>query len=147
MMAGLPLAGKDSWIEENGDGMPVISLDDIRKELGISPKSGSGKVANLAIERARKLLRRKEPFIWNATNLLRETRQRLVRLFDGYGARVQIVYLEVPYKEIQERNQIRRRQIPGDVLEKMINKLEIPEPWEGYQVKYLYGNDSILFLY
>ncbi|MCI8269965.1 MAG: AAA family ATPase [Lachnospiraceae bacterium] len=134
MMAGLPLAGKDSWIEKYGVGRAVISLDEIRKELGISPKDGSGKVANLAIERARKLLRKKESFIWNATNLMQETRQRLVRLFAGYGARVHILYLEAPYEELLKRNQTRERQIPGNVLEQMIDKLEMPEPWEGYEV-------------
>ena len=134
MMAGLPLAGKDTWIEKNGAGMAVISLDEIRGELGISPREGSGKVANLAIERARKLLRKKESFIWNATNLMQETRQRLVGLFAGYGARVHILYLETPYEELKKRNRERERQIPRKVLEQMIDKLEMPEPWEGYEV-------------
>ena len=134
MMAGLPLAGKDTWIEKNGAGRTVISLDEIRGELGISPREGSGKVANLAIERARKLLRKKESFIWNATNLMQETRQRLVGLFAGYGARVHILYLETPYEELKKRNRERERQIPRKVLEQMIDKLEMPEPWEGYEV-------------
>lgn len=137
MMSGLPLAGKDTWIKENKADRPVVSLDDIRAELGISPKDGSGKVASVAIERSRKLLRRKEPFIWNATNLMQETRQRLIRLFAGYGARVHVVYLEAGYKELQERNQIRKRQIPGNVLEQMIDKMEMPEPWEGYGTEVL----------
>ncbi|MCI9163120.1 MAG: AAA family ATPase [Lachnospiraceae bacterium] len=136
MMSGLPLAGKDTWIKENYGGRPVISLDDIREELGISPKDGSGKVASLAKERSKKLLRKKEPFIWNATNLMQETRQRLIRLFAGYGARVHLVYLEAGYGELLERNQIRKRQIPGKVLEQMIDKTEMPEPWEGYEVRY-----------
>lgn len=141
MMAGIPLAGKDTWIEKNGGGRPVISLDGIREELGVSPKDGSGKVVNLAISRARMLLRKKEPFIWNATNLTQEIRQRLCGLFTGYGARVHIMYLEAPYEEILKRNQIRTRQIPEPVLEKMIDKLEMPEPWEGYEVSYKIDGD------
>ena len=142
MMSGLPLAGKDTWIQSvwnkaGGVGGPVISLDEIRRELGISPKDGSGKVANIAIERAKKLLRKKEPFIWNATNLMQETRQRLVRLFAGYGARVHVIYLETPYDELLKRNQTRDRTIPANVLEQMIDKMEMPEPWEGYEVRYL----------
>lgn len=138
LMSGLPLSGKDSWIEKNGVGMPVISLDDIRKELGISPAKGSGKVAHIALERAKGFLRKKEPFIWNATNIIRETRQKLVKLCAGYGARVHILYLEVPYQELRIRNQKRARYIPEHVLEDMIRKLEIPEPWEAYEVKYLF---------
>lgn len=164
MLSGLPLAGKDTWVKEswNRGNQPigtghegesrvehgtagnymegdVISLDEIRKELGISPKDGSGRVASLAIERARKLLRRKKPFVWNATNLMQETRQRLVRLFAGYGARVHIIYLEAPYEDLLERNRTRERKIPENVLEQMIDKMEMPEPWEGYKVNYWEG--------
>ncbi len=143
LLSGLPLAGKDSWIGEHGKGLPVISLDDIREEKGIAPEEGSGRIVSEAVERARILLRRKEPFIWNATNIIQETRQKLVRLFAGYGARVHILYLEVPYRELIARNQTRARYIPEAVLEKMIRKLEPPEPWEAYEVKWLSGNEGI----
>ncbi len=135
LMAGLPLSGKDSWIEKNGGGRPVISLDEIREQMGVLPGKGSGRVVQTATEQAREFLRRKEPFIWNATNIVRETRQKLVSLFAGYGARVQILYLEVPYRELLARNQKRERYIPGNVLEEMIRKLEIPASWEAYEVK------------
>lgn len=135
LMSGLPLAGKDTWIGKNGKGLPVISLDGIREELGVPPAKETGKVVRIAVERAREYLRRKEPFIWNATNLIRETRQKLTGLFAGYGARVHILYLETPYGELLARNQKRVRHIPGHVLEDMIKKLEIPEPWEAYEVR------------
>ncbi|MDE7479432.1 MAG: AAA family ATPase, partial [Lachnospiraceae bacterium] len=140
LMSGLPLAGKDSWIEQNSDKiygihMPVISLDEIREQLGILPTKGSGRVAQAALEQARRFLRRKQPFIWNATNIIQETRQNLVTLFAGYGARVHILYLEAPYQELLDRNQKRTRYIPEAALEEMIRKLEIPAPWEAYEVK------------
>lgn len=137
LMSGLPLAGKDSWIEKNNADMPVISLDDIREELKLSPAKGSDKAVHTALERAKILLRRKEPFIWNATNIIGETRQKLVKLFAGYGARVHILYLEAPYQELLARNRKRARYIPEPVLERMIRKLELPEPWEAYEVRYL----------
>lgn len=135
LMSGLPLAGKDSWILKNGMEMPVISLDGIREQLRIPPTKNSGKVVQAAMEQARDFLRRKEPFIWNATNIIQETRQKLVSLFAGYGARVHILYLEVPYQELLARNRKRTRYIPENVLEEMIRKLEIPAPWEAYEVK------------
>lgn len=135
LMSGLPLAGKDSWIEKKGKEMPVISLDEIRKKMGISPAKGSGRVVQAALEEAKNLLRRKEPFIWNATNIIQETRQKLVGLFAGYGARVHIMYLEAPYRELFARNRKRERYIPELVLEDMIKKLELPAPWEAYDVK------------
>lgn len=137
MMAGLPLAGKDTWIEKNSGGLPVVSLDDIREKLGIPLAKGSGRVVQAAMEQARVFLRRKEPFIWNATNIIRDTRQKLVSLFAGYGARVHILYLEAPYRELCARNRKRARYIPEAVLEDMIRKLELPAPWEAYEVRAL----------
>lgn len=137
LMSGLPLSGKDSWIEKYGANMPIISLDSIREEYKISPTKNSGKVANIARERARVLLRQKQPFIWNATNIIQETRQKLVTLFADYGARVHIIYLEVPYEKLFIRNQKRKRYIPENVLEEMICKLEIPDPWEAYKVTHI----------
>lgn len=136
LMSGLPLAGKDSWIEKRGMGMPMISLDEIRDQLEVSPEKGSGRVVQAAIEQARNYLRRKESFIWNATNIIQETRQKLTGLFAGYGARVHILYLEAPYQELLARNKKRARYIPEHVLENMIRKLEIPAPWEAYDVRY-----------
>ena len=135
LMSGLPLAGKDTWIETHPFQIPVISLDKIRQELKISPSKKSDKVVQAAMEQAKKYLRKKEAFIWNATNIVQETRQKLIQLFSGYGARVHVIYLEVPYKELQVRNQIRERYIPEKVLEEMIEKLEIPVPWESYSVR------------
>jgi len=134
LMSGLPLAGKDSWIKKNGMDMPVISLDGIRRQLGIPPTKGSGRVVQTAMEQARIYLRQKKTFIWNATNIIQETRQKLVSLFAGYGARVHILYLEVPYQELFARNRKRARYIPENVLEEMIQKLEVPALWEAYEV-------------
>ena len=49
---------------------PVISLDKMRNERGISPtdKTGNGQVIQEAKEQARVYLRRQESFVWNATN-------------------------------------------------------------------------------
>lgn len=137
LMSGLPLSGKDSWIAEKGGGLPVISLDRLREEMGVSPAKGSGRVALAALEQARGFLRKKQPFIWNATNIIRETRRKLTSLCAGYGARVHILYLEVPYRELLKRNSTRQRHIPEHVLEEMIGKLEVPAPWEAEEVRYL----------
>lgn len=142
MMAGLPLSGKDTWIaQKSGEwsDRPVVSLDDLREKMGISPSRPSGQVVREALELARGYLRKGQPFIWNATNLLLETRQKLVRLFADYGARVHILYLEVPYLELLRRNRVRSRHIPESVLDDMIRKLEVPEPWEAYSVTALSG--------
>lgn len=132
LMAGLPLAGKDTWIEGHKKGLPVISLDQIREEYGISPQKGALKVVQIATKRAREHLRRQEPFIWNATNLIFKNREQLCSLFRAYHARIHLVYLEAPYEEILIRNRKRQRSLPLPVLERMIDHMEMPEPWETH---------------
>lgn len=110
----------------------MISLDDIRQEYGISPKNNSGKVVQIAIQRARELMRKKASLIWNATSLIADHRKSLCSLFSAYGARVRLIYLEVPYEELLDRNKKRERTIPPDVLERMIDRMEMPAPWETY---------------
>lgn len=136
LMAGLPLSGKDTYIAHAFSELPVISLDQLREEMGIRPDQGSAKVVAKAREQAKVLLRKKQPFVWNATNIIADTRQKLCRMFEAYGARVHIIYLEVPYRELLERNRQRERYISEAVLERMIGKLEIPGPTEAYRVEY-----------
>ena len=135
VMCGLPLAGKDTYIKENFKEIEVISLDDIREEFNISPRENSGKVVNIGKERAKKYLREKTSFVWNATNLVAETRKKLIDLFSSYGAKVEIIYVEARYKELLKRNKKRERTIPINILNKMIHKFDFPEAFEGYYFK------------
>lgn len=120
---GLPLAGKDTYIKENLNYMNVVSLDDIREEFNVSPMDNSSKIVMIAKDRAKEYLRLKQPFIWNATNIISDTRKKLCNLFSSYGARVKFIYIEAPYNELISRNKIRDRSIPLKVLNNMIHNL------------------------
>src|SRR5258707_2863491 len=50
LMAGLPGVGKDSWVVQHLSDWPVISLDEIRKVLQISPEGNQGQVIQAAKE-------------------------------------------------------------------------------------------------
>jgi len=71
VMSGLPGAGKDTWIAPQRPDHPVVSLDLIRIELGISASDNQGHVIQAAHERAREYLRAGTDFVWNATNVTR----------------------------------------------------------------------------
>lgn len=126
-MMGLPLAGKDTYIKKNFNDLKVISLDDIREELKVTPTKDFGKVGAVAFARAKDLLRKKESFVWNATNLRRETRKKLIRLCNDYGAKIKFIYLEVPYDELMLRNKSRERSLPIEVINKMIKNIDVLE--------------------
>lgn len=136
MLSGLPGTGKDTFIKNNYKDYPVVSLDDIRVELKISPTDNQGLVVATANERAKELLRKKQPFIWNATNITLDIRQLLIPLFEDYGARVKIVFLETEWNEQLRRNSSRKAEVPKNAIEKMLSKLEIPESYETQSVEY-----------
>ncbi|MBM3795428.1 MAG: hypothetical protein FJW31_15495 [Acidobacteria bacterium] len=125
-MCGLPGSGKDTWLAEQAAGLPVISLDAIREELGAAATRQQGHVAHAAKERARILLRDGVSCAWNATNLTREMRAQLVDLFTGYRARVRIVHVEAPAAVLWERNDGRERTVPAAAIERMLNRWEVP---------------------
>ncbi len=134
MMSGLPGTGKDTWIRENLPGLPMVSMDEIRKELRISPADNQGSVVQAAQERAREYLRKKQPFVWNATDLMKDTRKKLIGLFERYGARVRIVYLETEWEQRVQRNQSRKDAVPEAAIDGMLSKIIPPLPDEAQAV-------------
>ncbi|MBQ7969346.1 MAG: AAA family ATPase [Clostridia bacterium] len=134
LMSGLPGTGKDTYIKANFSHLPMISLDEIRKELGIPPTAKQGKVVAIAHERAREYLRKKQPFVWNATNITAQTRDMQISLFEGYGASVETVFLETEWDEQLNRNRNRETQVPSSVIENMLSKLVLPERYESEKI-------------
>ena len=137
MLSGLPGTGKDTWIRQNHPDKPVVSLDDIRRELRIKPTDNQGEVIQTAQGQAREYLREKQPFVWNATDLTKDTRQKLVRLFEGYGARVRIVYLETDWEARKKRNMDRSDAVPEKVITGLLRKAVPPTPDEAVIVEWL----------
>ena len=136
LMSGLSGAGKDTWVEQHADGRPVISLDIIRREMGIAPHKSQGKVVAKAKEIAKEHLRNKQDFIWNATNIGRDLRATVIELLLRYHARVRIVYVEVPYKDLLKQNKDRSDALPEAVLHKLIGKWSPPEVSEAHEASY-----------
>ena len=132
MMSGLPGSGKDTWLRTNRPDLPVVSLDDIRGELEIDATENQGEVAQLARERCRQLLRARTSFAFNATNLLRQTRQRWVDLFADYGARIEMVYVEPPLPAVLAQNRRREKPVPENVILQLAGRCELPTLTEAH---------------
>lgn len=134
LLSGLPGAGKDTYIKAHLAGLPVVSLDAVRGELGVSPSDNQEPVLYAAREKARQFLRTKEPFVWNATNLSRDLRQRPLALAADYRARVRIVYVESSARDLWSQNRNRENAVPQNVMERMIGKWEPPDGSEAHEI-------------
>lgn len=137
LMSGLPGTGKDTWIRNYASECPIISLDDIRKELHVLPTDNQGVVIQEAQERAKAYLRKHQPFVWNATDITRDTRQKQISLFERYGARVRIVYLETDWDTQLQRNNSRADEVPVEAIGKMLGKTVLPLPEEAQAVEWI----------
>lgn len=126
MLSGLPASGKDTWLSRERRNLPMISLDDLRGELDVGPTDNQGEVVQLARERCREFLRSKTSFAFNATNLLKQTRQRWIDLFADYNVRVELVYIEPPMAVILDRARCRERSVPQRVIQELADKSEPP---------------------
>lgn len=134
VMCGLPGAGKDTWLRQNAPELPVISLDALRAELDVDPEDGQGPVIEAARESAREHLRRGRSFAWNATNLSRDIRHRIIDLCADYNARVRLVYVEVPEGTLRARNRAREAAVPDRVIDRLLRRWELPDRTEAHEL-------------
>jgi putative nucleotidyltransferase with HDIG domain len=139
ILSGIAGSGKDFYIRKNKPGFPVISLDDMRRTVKATYNNAkaNGQIIQQAKEQARVYLRKGQPFVWNATNITQQMREQLIDLFDTYRAKVTIVYVETGYHKLLSQNKNRSYPIPESAIERMIDKLEVPQVWEGHDVEYV----------
>lgn len=136
VLSGLPASGKDTWLAQRAKGLDVVSFDDAKAELGLRHGENDGMAAHRAVDKAKSLLRRHEPFVWNATHLSEQMRTKTLDLLYAYDADVTLVYLEVPAPTLFERNRKRDTTLTQKDLERMLHRWEVPLPWEAHAVRH-----------
>ncbi len=137
LMSGLPGAGKDHHVHTHFADWAVISLDELRAEMDVSPDESQGAVINEARDRARRLLRQGRSFVWNATNLSRQLRVQVLSLFLSYQAHIRIVYLEAPAEVLFAQNRQRVCRVPEFVIERLLDRWEVPDRTEAHRVEWM----------
>jgi len=137
MMSGLPGSGKDRWIAENLPDWTKVSLDDLRREMGIDPAGNQGPVISAAREKAREHLRQHRSFVWNATNISSQIRSQCIDLFAKYNARVRIVYVETLPETLYQQNREREGRVPESVINKLLDRWEVPRITEAHMVEWI----------
>lgn len=136
LLSGPPASGKNTWVSRHRPDWPVVSFDDAREALGLRYGKNEGKVAHLAIESAKSLLRERRPFVWNATHLSQRVREKSLSLLFAYDAEVEIVHLEQPPDELLRRNKVRDTSLSNAKLLSMLQCWEVPLPTEAHLVSY-----------
>ncbi|MEM7537287.1 MAG: AAA family ATPase [Chloroflexota bacterium] len=136
LLVGVSGSGKSTWVGQQPDDTTVIRLDDIRAEMtgDVSNQKHNGRVAQLAKERLRAALRQRGNVIWDGTNLREDRRRSLLNIAEDYGAFTRIVVFQTTTETLHQRNRVRDKPIPMDVLERQIERMQWPTRVEAHEL-------------
>lgn len=139
LTVGFPGTGKSSWIKKNFPEVEVISLDNLRKELGLKSNDNQGKLLQVAFEKARCSLRGHKACIWDATCLTPDFRRKQLGLFHDYHAKSRILWFETSWDEEMRRNSSRdlESRVPEDVISDMLGRFQPPDLSDAVSIEHI----------
>lgn len=130
---GLPGSGKSSWFKRH-DIIP-LSSDLVRGLLFDDPTEQ--RYQDLVFSTLRAMLRARmiagRP--WNyidATNLSPKERHSWIKMARDFGYEAHAVFFDVPTEVCMERNRMRSRNVPDEIMQRMGAKLRPPKFEEGF---------------
>lgn len=142
MLCGLPSSGKSTWAEvfakiaeENNKEAYIVSSDAIREELwgDESIQRDHTKVFELARKRIINALRADYDYVvFDATNITRKNRNSIMSQIKHIDCEKRCIIFAEPYHILCERNRVRERRVPEDVIWKMLTRFEVPLFTEGF---------------
>ena len=136
VLKGLPASGKSTYaqiLEESGT-FERVCLDTIREELyGNESIQGDGKkVFEIAQTRMHLIGMRGGNCVYDATNLNRERRKKLIEDMRNYFDVLIIKEFTTPFEFCKARNEKRERQVPLSVMRRMSLQDECVISSEGW---------------
>ena len=143
ILMGLPASGKSTTAESImksawlNDHKPILycSLDATREQLyGTRKKLGGKKVFKKTMEELKLYLSRGATCIYDATNLTKKTRARVLQALTPYYETAEIIFLNTPYETclVQDRNRKFEHQVGQKVIQQMSERIELPSADEGF---------------
>jgi len=137
---GPPGCGKSTWWEKGRENGAIpeqsirINMDAIRKEMtgNESDQSKNFVVAKVAEVKLKACLSERIPVIyWDNTCTKAKYRKDIINLAKDAGYKVIGIHFNVPVKVCLQRNALRLRKVPEDVIERMYASIQENPPTKG----------------
>ena len=151
MMVGIPSSGKSTIAKEiaKQENAVIIATDDLREELfnDVNSQVDNDLVFRTAMQRVKQNLKNRN-VILDATNINYKRRMSMLHELNYIKDLQKIaVLVATPYEECLQRNKMRDRKVPENVIKRMYYNIHIPKYYEGFdeiQIKY---NSSYIFTF
>lgn len=135
-MVGLPGSGKSTYAKkfaEKYDAV-IVSTDAIRKELyGGEAVQGDGKeVFGIAYDRINRALQAGKWVVFDATSITAKSRRKVLSRISWYKGVKKVVFIATPLDVVFRQNAARDRQVPEEVIMRMVKSFNVPMEEEGW---------------
>ncbi len=139
VMSGLSGVGKSSFIKENYPEHNLISLDELRGEIGKHRQDHTkeDKVLQQARLRLKTLLAKREKVVYDSTNIRSDFRDKVLTIGHNYDALTHLNFLTDSLENIVKRDKEREHSVGADVIIKhQDGRFDYPEfdEADGYKL-------------
>ena len=144
ILCGPSGSGKSSHVAEQYGPWDLISVDSIRKEISKETSNSkliSGRVQHTSTERLRVLLAKNARIVFDATNLTKARRDKIIDICKAYGALVLLTVVLTPRSILEAQNQNRTEAIPAEGIQSQIDSFQFPSVSESHIVSYRIRNN------
>ncbi len=138
VMVGPAGSGKSTWVKDFVNGcfnkFQVVSTDDIREEFfgDASVQTDGWRVFKEAYRRIGEYLENGESVIFDATNLRRSDRKRLIKKYRYLNPILSCHAFLTTFDECVARQEERDRKVPPEVIARQFNAYDLPDYSEGW---------------
>ena len=143
---GLPGSGKSAWFRKKS----IVPLSSDQLRIILTDNEDEQRFQADIFRALRHLLEirldlnRPVTYI-DATNLAREHRRDFIEIAQRRNCSIEALFFDVPLGVCLARNRNRPRQVPEDVMQKMVTRLEPPTLEEGFSRVARIGKDGKVF--
>lgn len=124
---GLPLAGKTTWIKENGPTGVLISADELKEKHPDYDPEQSHLLHEWSVHRAEELLNSVVEgggdLVFDSGSINNSYTKRIIGTLKESGYYIKLVHIKTPYQVCLERNKLRTRKVPEqEIIHKAIRE-------------------------
>lgn len=151
MMVGLPGSGKSTYAKKLSDKIQITiySSDAIREELfgDENYQTDNNEVFETLHKRVKDRLKNKENVVYDATNISSKRRRAFLSELKNIPCYKKCIIMATPFDECCRRNNLRDRNVPMEVIDRMYKNWNTPYWFEGWDDIEIVNDDKKNYIY